>query len=123
MFAAGREVKHLVAGARKIICEFIANNTDPKQVNIDLMGYSRGGYTAIEIAWELKKNKCPHNDEYVNVRFMGLYDPVSSVMQGSWFSDPAMPSNVDNIVISYGNPELGLYVNGNRFTFMTIMFI
>ena len=75
----------LVNGTANIICEFVANNTKSgkrlSDLNIDLIGYSRGGYTVMETAWKLKIYGCKSKgiDDEIQIRFMGLYDPVSSV--------------------------------------------
>jgi len=134
-FAAREEVLGLVYGAVDVICEFIGNQTIDEfynnEINIDLVGYSRGGYVVTEIARLLDRDGC----EYLNIsgneidfRFMGLYDPVSSIYgdigdvvpntdfnqndglfvdEDYVYNADTMPLNVDHIVISYGDPTLG----------------
>ena len=41
---------------------------------IDIVGHSRGGYVAMEVARDLMMEGI--NGESVDVRFLGLYDPV-----------------------------------------------
>mmetsp|Transcript_70926 Transcript_70926/g.63691 ORF Transcript_70926/g.63691 Transcript_70926/m.63691 type:complete len:505 (-) Transcript_70926:61-1575(-) len=140
--AAGSEVHGLVEGVVDVICEFIGNATmingkyEVKDINIDLIGYSRGGYTIMEVGRKLDRDGCPLSvnkaQEKINIRFMGLYDPVSSIfecedifnchaalMDGGmsdgglycddeyYYDSNKMPTNVEHIAISYGDPVLG----------------
>eukprot|EP01084_Bolivina_argentea_P265220 449466_1 len=133
LISAGTEVEQVTTGAVNTVCDFIANNTktgkEVKDINIDIIGYSRGGYISIEIARTLDKKGCKSKgiDDSIRIRFMGLYDPVSSVVECeppnvinclkeliksgvsvvTGDDDEHMPTNVNHIVISYGDPQLG----------------
>jgi len=127
---AEHEVKGLVIGAAQTICEFINNHTTNERINIDLVGYSRGGYAVMETARKLDRDGCELYKN-IQIRFMGLYDPVSSTFgysngefhanvidnfgeeYGLFTNDDykyesgRMPTNVDHIVAAYGDPKLG----------------
>jgi len=142
--SAGSEVHALVEGVVDIVCTFIGNVTmngkyKMEEVNIDLIGYSRGGYAVMEAARKLDRDGC-HGTKGINIRFMGLYDPVSTMTycdgpnifkdchssviagddKGLYYNDDykyksdTMPVNVKHIAIAYGDPDVG-----SRFVFNT----
>eukprot|EP01084_Bolivina_argentea_P313308 542559_1 len=91
MFFAGREIDNIVEQSHIKICEFMNNYLSEYEISedisssilndfgIDLIGFSRGGFAAMELARALQFDGCyikTINIKPITVRFMGLYDPV-----------------------------------------------
>lgn len=74
---------------------------------VDLVGHSRGGMIAIEVARRLVNNG--FNGKKVNVRFLGLYDPVDMVAGYGdfWETIPAVES-VAVIYAAGSSEEIGI---------------
>ncbi|MBQ4481418.1 MAG: DUF2235 domain-containing protein [Victivallales bacterium] len=107
----------------KEICNYYCSNKGtPEAEKIDIVGFSRGGAIAKEIAEELEERGCccvkkwktiHHRNsserinvgkyETVKVRFLGLFDPVYSM---PWFWDEnSITSNVQNAFTILANSE------------------
>jgi len=64
---------------------------------IDIVGHSRGGYLAIEVARNLQTVGI--NGKPVDVRFLGLYDPVDSAI--GYGVAETISSNVQTVAVVY----------------------
>lgn len=70
---------------------------DPTQT-INIVGHSRGGFVALQLAWYLKSKG-------YRVNFLGLYDAVDRTP--TMGSDHRIPSNVDHAAHAIRNPNVG----------------
>jgi len=64
---------------------------------IDIIGHSRGGYVAMEVARALSLGAI--NEQIVDVRFLGLYDPVDMAL--GYGVAETVPSNVETAAVIY----------------------
>eukprot|EP01084_Bolivina_argentea_P092637 166645_1 len=107
-------------------CKFIEklyNDDDPDDSYfIDIIGFSRGGYIAMEVSRKLQFDGCRikinDTDEHIkpiNVRWMGLYDPVRRVAQlknfweyigESEYDADKVASTVQNVSIAERSKEI-----------------
>jgi hypothetical protein len=78
--AITQEVKNWICHE---FCDGFSSECPEDQPNIDIIGHSRGGVIAVDVAWLLKTQGCKCNYHWfpklyqpVTVRFLGLYDPV-----------------------------------------------
>eukprot|EP00485_Elphidium_margaritaceum_P014389 CAMPEP_0202727372 /NCGR_PEP_ID=MMETSP1385-20130828/185090_1 /ASSEMBLY_ACC=CAM_ASM_000861 /TAXON_ID=933848 /ORGANISM="Elphidium margaritaceum" /LENGTH=349 /DNA_ID=CAMNT_0049393611 /DNA_START=20 /DNA_END=1069 /DNA_ORIENTATION=- len=116
MIIAGNEVADIFNQAKHRICDFVhkhfqgANASEELrettihgEFGIDIIGFSRGGFAAMELARKLEFEGCG-DIRPVFVRWLGLYDPVQrDIDWGDWFGD-----NYDNEYI--GNNVLAVSV-------------
>lgn len=77
---------------------------------IDLVGFSRGGYIAMNIAYDLKNIGCKvegktHKD--IEVRFLGMYDPVDSAL--GYGNTGAIPSNVKHSYVARAVGQVSIF--------------
>jgi hypothetical protein len=137
MVIAGEEINEIVAKSLPKICNFINhyfdNNINEYSNNdissdliqnitlngdfgIDIIGFSRGGYAAMELARELQYNGCHINkiNEYISpiyVRWMGLYDPVQREIDFdeyvNGYNNNEIAENVLNVAIAERDPSIG----------------
>jgi len=132
MIIAGNEVAEICNTAMDDVCNFIRTNFKNynhtitaeeiksmelnEQFGIDIIGYSRGGFAAMEIARRLQYEGCDDIDGNDNikpiyVRFLGLYDPVQrDIDWGDVFIDPydneKIGSNVIAVSVAERSPEI-----------------
>jgi len=89
----------------KWICGVLKNNPSEP---INIIGHSRGGYIAMQIAKELKEKGCACISGGVSgpvrVNFMGLYDPVDMVV--GYGDGQEVTSNVDYAANALGDPQV-----------------
>jgi len=107
---SGNNVPNIIDAVIRGLREDLCRNAHQ---DINIVGHSRGGLIAIEVARRIKDLKiCGRTGWKVN--FLGLYDPVDNrLLVGD--SSEAIPSNVKTAAVVYGNPELG-----SRWYFNTI---
>ena len=84
----GSDWRSIRDNALGYICASLKSN--PKQP-VFLIGYSRGGFIATEIARSLRDNGCPCVDGPIKVNFLGLYDSVDRASGG----DSSIPDSVE----------------------------
>jgi len=81
---------------------------NPSRINepIDIIGWSRGAYSAMRLAEKLKNGLTFRAlPATLNVRFLGLYDPVDMTLfdpSGAWGTHDFISSNVQNVVWAHG---------------------
>eukprot|EP01084_Bolivina_argentea_P073174 132791_1 len=114
MFLAGEEIHEIVSKSKQRICHFLNNYVENHDLNdvsselihnmtlngglgIDIIGYSRGGFAAMDLSRKLQKEGCEINDIVIKpiaVRWMGLYDPVERDI------------DFDEILVEYNEDEI-----------------
>jgi RHS repeat-associated protein len=105
----------IVDAVIKRICDDLKSNPN---ITIDLVGFSRGGAIANQVATELDKKGCPcyrgrgRGRKFLSqtkprIRFLGLFDPVYSfpLIATPFWNDDTIPPNVDNAAIALASDE------------------
>jgi hypothetical protein len=105
------------AQIQKLI-EFRGESPANKNEPIDIIGWSRGAYSALRLARRLKYEGIRDTDgtwvKDVPVRFLGLYDPVDMTFYDAptwdegYYSQSTIPSNVQT-AISIGGKKEGVF--------------
>jgi len=91
----GLDCHNIFNGVMTKLSKELKKNPDEE---IIIIGHSRGGYIAIEVARELQRRG--HR-----VKFLGLYDAVD--MAPTFGDDETVPSNVDSAAHALGNNAVG----------------
>ena len=106
--ATGSDSSGIHNGILDWICKQLSLN--PKQP-IDIVGHSRGGYIAMEVARTLKTKGCSAGCP-LKVRFLGLYDPVDMTL--GYGEAETVSDNVQNAAIILADRNLGSRGSWNR---------
>lgn len=127
VISAGNEIHSIVKKSKTKVCEFVEEyftNIKDEKLNhelvynmtlnglfgIDIIGFSRGGFAAMELSRNLQINGCGINGEQIKpitVRWMGLYDPVQRDMDfgdileiGDGYDNEEIAENVIKVAIA-----------------------
>ena len=125
-----KEIDTVIQTIENDICEFFNyQNLTINDVNIDFVGYDRGGYLVMQIIQNLTSHGCFFNDtqefKTIKPRFVGLYAPTKSHFNtiSSWYNkieetttttttdtsklnDASQLNDDIDIVVAYGDPNL-----------------
>jgi len=128
MVAAAHEIHQKIKFGRDEICEFVhehfkgpqaakelRNKTIHGEIGIDIIGFSRGGFAAMELARKLQFDGCG-DIAPVFIRWMGLYDPVArDIDWRDWFDDQYDNHRIGNNVLAVTVAERSKKIHSRRY--------